>query len=82
MLSRTGIMTALVRMVSYVMVIGISKMVAYSRKCITNNVYLSLYTSTVMMHDFKNIDLAFGILLLSCIQAEIYVISYTLPVTG
>jgi len=44
MLSRSGIMTALVRILSYVMVSGISKTAANNRKCLRNNIYLSWYT--------------------------------------
>jgi len=56
MLSRSSIMMALVRILSYVMVSGISKIAAYNRKCLRNNVYLSFYTSAVMIHDLKNIS--------------------------
>jgi len=74
-------MTAIVRILTYVMVSGITKMVAY-RKCLRTNVYLSLYTSAVMMDDLKNICIAVGIVLLSCVQADLHVISYALPVIG
>jgi len=40
--------------------------------------YDSLRTRAVMLLDPENICIAVGILLLSCIQAEIYVISYPL----
>jgi len=46
-------MTALVRILSYVRVRGISKMTAYNREYLRNNVHLSLYTSAVTMHDLK-----------------------------
>jgi len=82
MFSRSGIMTALVRILSFVRVSGISKVAAYNRKCLRNNVYLSFYTSAVMMHDLKNIGMAVGILLPSCVQAELHVISYPLMVTS
>jgi len=54
MISWSGIMTALVRILSYVRVSDISKMAAYNRKCLRNNVYHCLYTSSVMTHDLKN----------------------------
>jgi len=76
MFSRLGIMTALVQ--SYVKVSGLSNMVAYNRKYLRNNVYLCLVT----MHDRINIGIAVGISLLSCVQAELQVISYPLPVTS
>jgi len=75
-------MTALVRILYYVRVSGISKMAAYKRKCFRNNVYLSLYTSVVMMHDLKTIGNAVGILFPSCVQPELHVISYALPATS
>jgi len=75
-------MTALVLILSYVMESGISKMPAYNRKCLRNNVYLSLHRSAVMMHNLKNIGITVGILLLSCVQAEQHVISYAFTVTG
>jgi len=58
-------MTALVRILSSVTISGISKMAAYNRKCVRNNVNLSLYTSSIMMHDLKNIGIDVGILLVS-----------------
>jgi len=75
-------MTALVRILSYVRISGISKMATYNLKFLRNNVYLSLYTSAVIMHDHKNIGISVGILLISCVQPELHVISYALPVTS
>jgi len=59
-------MTALVRILSYARVDGRSKMVAYNRKCLRNNVYLSLYTNAVIMHDLKNLGIAVGIMEFCC----------------
>jgi len=42
----------------------------------------SIQISPVMMLDANNINIPIGISLLSRIQAEIYVISYPLPITG
>jgi len=39
-----GIMTALMRILSYVRVSGLSKMAAYNRKCLRNNVYLDKFS--------------------------------------
>jgi len=44
--------------------------------------WTSIRISPVMMLDAKNINLAVSISLLSRVQAEIYVISYPLPVTS
>jgi len=38
--------------------------------------------SAVIMPDLENISIAVRISLVSCIQAEIYVIPYSHPVTG
>jgi len=38
-------------------------------------------TSAVMLLDLKNIGIAVGIVLISCVKAEIYVISYLLNLT-
>jgi len=35
-----------------------------------------------VLPDLENIGIAVGILLISCIEAEMYVISYLLPVNG
>ena len=40
----------------------------------------SLRSSLIVLPDSENMGVAFEILLLSCIRAEIYVISYLLPV--
>jgi len=88
MFLRSSNVTALVRILSYVMISGISKMAACNRKWInTTNVpqtltWKGIQISTVGILDAINKDLAVGISLLSCIQAEIYVIPYSLPVTG
>jgi len=58
-------MTAPVRMLSYVRAMA---MAAYNRKSLRNDVYLCFYTSSVMMHDLKNIGIAVGILLLSYVS--------------
>jgi len=50
--------------------------------CRRTNLYLSLCTSAVLLHDLKNIGIAVGILLLSWLQAQIYVTSSALPVIG
>ena len=42
----------------------------------------SNYTSPAVLRDPENIEVAVGILLTSCIQAEIYDIAYALPVNG
>jgi len=42
----------------------------------------SIPSSLSVLLDPGNMGVAIGILLLSCIRAEIYVISYLLPVTG
>jgi len=44
-------------------------------------IYNRIRTSAVMLLDLKNIRIAVGILLLSCI-AELHVISYALPILG
>jgi len=73
-------MTALVRILSYVRVSGISKMAACNRMWIyTTNLpqtlmWENIRISPVMMLDAKNIGIAVGISLLPCIQAEICVI--------
>jgi len=79
-------MTALVRILSYVRLSVISKMAARNLKWIyTTNLPQTLTWKSiripVMMLDAKNINIAVGISLLSHMQAEIYVISYPLPVT-
>jgi len=82
-------MTALVRILSYDGVSGISKMVACDRKWIftTNSPRtltlksIRIRPSPVIIPNAKNINISVGISLLSCTQAEIYVISYPLPVT-
>jgi len=73
-------MTALVRILSYVRVSGISKMAACNRKWIYATNLPQILTwkiiriSPVMMLDAKNINISIEISLPSCIQAEIYVI--------
>ena len=42
----------------------------------------SIHTTYVKLLDPENMGIGVGILLLSCIPAEIYVISCLLPVTG
>ena len=42
----------------------------------------SCHTSPVVFPDPVNIGIAVGISLLSCIEAEIYTMSYLLPVNG
>jgi len=69
-------MTALMRILSYIRLSGISKRAAYNRKCLRNIAYPSLHTRAVMMHDLKNIGIAVGIVLLLCVQAELHVISH------
>jgi len=51
-------------------------MAAYNRKYLRNDVYLSLYTSAVMMQDLKNIGIAVGIVMPSWVQAELYTLFY------
>jgi len=41
-----------------------------------------LRSTSVVLSDLENIGIAVGISLLSCMEAEIYVISYLLPVNG
>jgi len=45
---------------------------------VTGSVQLSL----VVLLDIENMRIAVGMLLLSCVQAEIYVVSYLLQVSG
>jgi len=42
----------------------------------------SILSSISVLHDPRNIGVAFGISLVSCIRDETYVISYPLPVNG
>ena len=42
----------------------------------------SIYTSPIVSVDPENVEVAVGASLLSCIQAEIFVIAYVLPVNG
>jgi hypothetical protein len=42
----------------------------------------SILTSLIVLPDPENIGIAFAISLLSCIPAELHVISYLLPVNG
>jgi len=44
--------------------------------------HVIVYISQVVLLDIETIGIAVGILMLSRIKAEIYVISYPLPVTG
>jgi len=81
-LSRSCIMTALVRILSYVRVSSISKMAAYNwisafRLQAAIFDFSLTYTAVfrLVLPDRENIDIAVGILLLSCVQAELYVIS-------
>jgi len=73
-------MTALVRMLSYVRVSGISKIAAYNRKWIyitklsQTLTWKSIRISPVTMLAAEDISILVGNSLLSCIQAEIYVI--------
>jgi len=41
-----------------------------------------LRSTSVVLPDLENIGIAVGISLVSCMEAEIYVISYLLPVNG
>ena len=41
-----------------------------------------IHTSPAMLLDPENVRVAFGISLISCLQAEIYVMVYALPVFG
>jgi len=89
MFLRSSNMTALVRILSYVWVSGISKMVAYNRKWIYNTYLPQILTwnktiriGPVMILDAEKINIAVGFSLLSRMQAEMHVISYPLSVTG
>jgi len=64
-------MTALVRILSYVSVSGLSKMADYNGKCLRNNVYLNC------IHDSNEIPTAIPILSRSCIMtALVQILSY------
>ena len=41
-----------------------------------------IYISSSVLLDPENVGVAFGISLLSCVQAEIFIIEYVLPVNG
>jgi len=56
-------MTALVRILSYVSVRGISKMADYNRMCLRNIVYLNLHTC---IHDSNKTPTATPMLSRSC----------------
>jgi len=72
-------MTALVWILSYVRVSGIS---IYTTNLPQNLSWKSIRISPVVLLDIENIGINIGILLLSRIHAEIYAILYPLPVTG
>ena len=42
----------------------------------------SIFTSLYVLSDPENLGISVGIFLLSCIRAEIYVMSFQLPVNG
>jgi len=75
--------TALVRILFYIRASGISKMASCNRRWIyTTNLSQTLtWISQLTKLAAKNISTSVGIALLSCIQAEIYVIPQPLPAT-
>jgi len=87
MFLRSNNMIALVSILSYVRVSSKSKMAACNRRWIYTThlpqtlMWKSIRISPIMMLNAKNIGMTVRMSLLSCIQAEKYVISYPLPVT-
>jgi len=85
---RSSNMTAFLRILPLVRVSGISKMAACNQEWLyTINLpqtltWKSIRISPVMTLDAKNIGIAVVISLLSRIQADMYVILYTFPVSG